>query len=345
VTDSGARRTVVGEAGGRALERIDIGAPDGRRIAVLGLGAALLECVVPDRDGALADVVLGLADPADYVARREYHGATCGRFANRIGGARFSLDGTGYRVGANEGTTSLHGGPDGFDRRNWEVAATGEDFVSLALTSPDGDGGYPGTVRAEVTYRFDGKALTIDIAATTDRPTVVNIVNHSYWNLDGHGAGAMTAHRLRIDASRVVAVDEGFVPTGELIDVAGTPFDFRQPKPVGRDAAKTPLDGYDHCFCLDGARGTPHLAARVESPQSGRTMEILTTEPGVQFYTAEHFGAQGPAKDGVSYVRRGGLALETQNWPDAPNHANFPSARLDPGETYRNLTEIRFGVT
>ncbi|VAW12590.1 Aldose 1-epimerase [hydrothermal vent metagenome] len=337
------RRTDVGEAQGHPIERIVIGDEHAFHIVLLSIGAAIIQCHAPGA-GGYDDVILGHEDLNDALARRDYHGATCGRFAGRISNARFSLDGTAWPLEANEGTTSLHGGHEGFDRHNWSLVHADEVSATFIITSAHGDGGYPGTLEASVTYRIDGPALVIEMTATCDRPTVVNLVNHAYWNLEGHGAGTIGDHVLNIEASRMVAATKNLLPTGELPPVAGTPFDFRTPKPIGRDMPSVAEGGYDLCFCVDGKRGELHPMATAFAPKTGRKLEVWSTEPGLQFYTAEHFDGSCIGKGGVRYGARSGFALETQTWPDAPNRPDFPSARLDPGQTYSHVTELRFSA-
>ncbi|GAA2127558.1 aldose epimerase family protein [Actinomadura napierensis] len=290
------------------------------RAAVLSYGATLQRLRLADG----TDVVLGLPSLQDYLRRSRYFGAVVGRYGNRIARGRFTLDGTEYRLAANDGEHSLHGGVRGFDKRVWRVESAGPEEVELSLVSPDGEEGYPGELRARVRYALDGDALRLEYRATTDAPTVVNLTNHTYFNLAG--SGDVRRHVVAMEADRYLPVDEGKIPTGELAPVAGTPFDFTAAARV--DARR---DGrYDHCFVLQGG-------VTVSDPASGRSMEVATTEPGVQFYT-------GHMLDGVAtpFGPFAGLCLETQRFPDAPNRPAFPSAVLRPGQEHRSVTTYRF---
>ena len=312
----------------------------GFRATLLTLGARLGALWVPDPAGRTVDVVLGHDTPAEHAAHHSYMGATCGRFANRIAGGRFSLDGVPHQLACNEGETHLHGGTDGFDNRQWTIAERSVSHVTFALTSPAGDMGYPGTLTAACTYRLLGRArLMIEMTATTDAPTIVNFAHHSYFNLAGQGAGDILGHELWLGASRYLPVDAAKLPTGTLCPVAGTAFDFTAARPIGQ--VMPGPDGFDHCFCLDlpPERIAGHAlrrAARLKDPVSGRGLRVWTTAAGLQVYTGAHFN-DTPGKAGARYPRFAGIALETQGYPDAPNRPDFPSARLDPGETYRHL--------
>jgi aldose 1-epimerase len=313
---------------------------------------------VPDRDGVPANVALGLATLDDYVARNApYLGALIGRYANRIAGGAFTLDGRAYRLPVNNPPNSLHGGTQGFDKRVWAASETGGGEaagVELAFTSPDGEMGYPGTlqVRARYTLTADN-ALRIDYQATTDAPTVVNLTNHSYLNLAGEAAGSIEGHRLVLHAGRYTPTDATNIPTGELAPVAGTPFDFSSPHAIGERIADDDEQlrfglGYDHNYVLDrppGAEGTLVPAARVEDPGSGRVLEVATTEPGLQLYSGNQLDGTLTGVGGAAYGPRAGLALETQHFPDSPNQPGFPSTVLRPGEVYRSATVYRFGVS
>ncbi|GAA3701982.1 galactose mutarotase [Nonomuraea antimicrobica] len=301
---------------GRQVERVELSS--GRlRAEVLTYGA-----IVRTLEVSGVDVVLGLDTLDDYRTRSRYFGAVVGRYGNRIAHARFTLDGAEYHLPANDGTHSLHGGTEGFDARVWTIAARTGSSVTLTLVSPDGDQGYPGTLTASVTYTLEGDALRVDYAAETDAPTVVNLTNHAYFNLKGEGD--VLDHVLRMEAGHYLPVDAGKIPTGELAPVKGTPFDFTEPHAVGER-----LDGgYDHCFVLDGG---------VEVTAGGLTMQVTTTEPGVQFYS-------GSMLDGAAtpYGPFAGLCLETQHYPDSPNRPHFPSTVLRPGERRTSTTTYRF---
>jgi aldose 1-epimerase len=318
------------------------------RAELLTLGAALHRLEVPGRDGKSANVVLGYRDLADYRAHPRFYGVIAGRYANRIGGARFSLDGVEYRLPANNGANSLHSGPGGFDVQDWKVEARDAHSVTFALRSPHGDHGFPGNLQVRVRYAIEADGLTIALRATTDRATVVNLTNHAYFNLAGESSGmSVLDHVLQIPASQITPVDAALIPTGALSSVDGTPFDFRTPKPVGRDIdaddAQLKLGhGYDHNFVLVGAAGTIRRIATLFDPHSGRVMDVQSTEPGVQLYTGNHLAGGAPGTGGGAYPVRGGLCLEPQKFPDTPNKPNFPSARLDPGQEYRHDIAFRF---
>jgi len=313
---------------------------NGLRVVLLTWGARLAELWVPDSKGNFTDIVLGHDTAKDWETHGTYLGATCGRYANRIAGGRFTLDGRTIQLDRNEGEKSLHGGSQGFDRKHWTIDSHSDTHVTFATTSPDGEMGYPGTLQARATYRIDGPTLTIEMTATTDAPTIVNLVNHAYFNLAGQGQGDIMGHQLQVEASHYVPVDADLIPTGEVLTVANTAFDFRQPRLIG---AQLPgPGGFDHNLCLFapiGANGLrPCLTAT--DPSSGRRVQLSTTEPGVQLYTGAHF--DGPGKQGARYPRFAGFAVETQRFPDSPNNPHFPSARLDPGQTYRHVMRFDF---
>lgn len=325
-----------GEGQGKAFA-ITAGA---HAIEVIEYGARLRSCLVPDARGRLADVVPGFDTPADYVARGGSTGAVCGRYGNRIAGASFSLDGTTYRLSANEPPNSLHGGFSHFGKHFWNgTALPAENAVRLTLVSPDGDEGWPGTLEAAVTYRLDdGGGLVIEMEARADRPTYVNLIHHGYWNLAGHASGVIDDHLLQVMASSYLPKDTVNVPTGEIAPVAGTPFDFRAMHRIGRDLAGLPGGGYDHNWCLDDDAGT---AVRLIDPHSGRTLSLRTDQPGVQIFTANAWnGLVGKA--GAVYPARAGIAFETQLYPNAPNTPAFHPVPLRPGKTYRHRMAIRF---
>ncbi|MEU6098062.1 aldose epimerase family protein [Streptomyces sp. NPDC047079] len=300
----------------------------GVRVRVLSYGGIVQSAEVPDRDGRRTDVVLGFADLEGYLRHPEpYLGALVGRYANRIGGARFALDGRTYALEANNGPNTLHGGRRGFDRRVWQGDPV-EGGVRLSRVSPHGEEGFPGRLEVSATYTLDSEgALRIAYEAVTDAPTVVNLTNHSYWNLAG--AGQAGGHELRIAASRYTPVDGDLIPTGEQADVDGTRFDFRTAHRTG--------SGYDHNFVLDkGVTEAPVEVAELHDPGSGRVLTVATTEPGLQLYTADHLGA--PLAPGA------GIALETQHFPDSPNRPDFPSTELRPGGVYASETVYRFSA-
>ncbi|MFJ4831308.1 aldose epimerase family protein [Streptomyces sp. NPDC088747] len=305
----------------------------GARVRVLTYGGIVQSVEVPDREGRTTDVVLGFPDLAGYLAHPEpYFGALVGRYANRIAGGRFPLDGPTYHLAQNNGTNSLHGGERGFDKRVWDAQPV-EHGVRLSRTSPHGEEGFPGSLEVSATYTLDVvgtvPALRIAYEAVTDAPTVVNLTNHTYWNLSGSGSAG--GHELRLAASRLTPVDEDLIPTGEFLDVAGTRFDFRAARKTGT--------GYDHNFVLDkGLTGTAVEVAELYDPASGRVLTVATTEPGLQLYTADHLDGSVP------YAPGDGIALETQHFPDSPNRPEFPSTELRPGGVYRSETVWRFAV-
>lgn len=319
---------------GTAVQAFTLGRAGGLSATVTQYGARLTALEVPVAAGT-RNIVLGHTDFASYLADHAHLGAVAGRYANRIRGARFVLDGREVRLPANAGANTLHGGPHGFGTLVWEAASDGEDVV-LTLTSPDGDQGFPGRLEVSVRYAIADDTLSIDYMARTDAPTVINLTNHAYFNLAG--AGTVLDHELTIAADAFLPVDATLIPTGERRAVADTPFDFRTPMAIGAridaDDAQLRLGGgYDHCFILAGApRAAPALAARVAA--GGITLEVLTTEPAVQLYT-------GNGLNGAPFARRTGLCLETQHFPDSPNHPDFPSTVLRPGETFRSRTALR----
>jgi aldose 1-epimerase len=341
---------------GVAVEAVTLKAGGGITARVISYGATLQALFLPDRQGQLADVALGYDDLAGYVAKPQFFGATVGRYANRIAGAKFTLDGKTYALAANNGPNALHGGAKGFDKVVWTIATVRSGpvaSVTLTYTSRDGEEGYPGTLQASVTYSLDEHGtLTTSYEATTDKPTVVNLTNHSIFNLAGvPAARSILGHRLTVNADTYTPVDATLIPTGELRAVAGSPFDFRQPQVVGariRDASDAQIAigrGYDHNFVLrGGVTDTPKLAARIEDPVSGRVLELYTTEPGVQVYTGNFLDGTTVGKSHTVYRQGDGIALEPQKFPDSPNHPAFPSARLDPGQTYRQTSYYRFSV-
>lgn len=317
----------------------------GVTMKVVGYGARLTELHTPDARGRLADVVLGFDTLDQYRASDAYMGAMCGRYGSRIRRATFPLDGRTVHVSCNEGANHAHGGHQGFDRKVWDarIDAAANEIV-FTLTSPDGDEGYPGRVVVSTSYRLtEDNVVAILMRAQTDRTTVINLVHHTYWNLAGHDAGDIRAHRLRMCADFYTPIDDELVPTGEVRGVAGTPFDFREAKSVGRDldAVPTASGGYDHNWCLNGPAGELRLGATLADPVSGRALELFTTEPGVQCYTGGHFHETVLGKGSRRYGQYAGIALETQRFPDAPNLGHFPSARLAPGEEYEHRMEVR----
>ena len=317
----------------------------GARARIMTLGACVVSFEVPDTDGKLTDIVLGFDDLDEYLAGHPSVGVICGRYANRIDQGRFILDDKNYQVSQNhQHGNHLHGGFKGFDKQIWDVVETtekGEESLTLKYVSADGEEGYPGQLEVWVTYTLTSEnALRIDYEAKTDAPTVLNLTNHSYFNLAGQGS--VLDYQLTLFADHFTPINERVIPTGEIRAVAATPFDFRTPKAIGvqindADEQLGYGSGYDHNFVLNSQDGSLAMAARAFDPVSGRTLEVFTTEPGVQLYTANHLDGR-LGKKGVSYQARHAFCLETQHYPDSPNHANFPSTVLRPGEVYRQTT-------
>ena len=321
----------------------------GLRVAVLTYGAVVSSLEVPDRLGRMGNVALGLPALEDYVRHSPYFGAVVGRYANRIARGRFTLDGVERHLPCNDGPNSLHGGVRGFDKRVWDIVDAGARRLELAYASRDGEEGYPGALRVRVTYELDGeRALRIGYAAETDAPTVLNLSNHAYWNLAGEGSGTALDHEVQIEADCFTPVDATQVPTGEVRPVGGTPFDFRRPAPVGariraNDQQLLAGRGYDHNWVLrGGVTAAPRLAARVRDPSSGRVLEVLTDQPGLQFYSGNFLDGTLVGPGGCAYRQGDALVLETQHFPDSPNQPAFPSTVLRPGERFRSTTLLRF---
>ena len=319
----------------------------------MAFGAGIVSLRVPDRSYVVDDIVLGFSDLAGYVRNHGskapfFFGSSVGRYANRIAHARFSLDGHQYTLFKNNGDHSLHGGPGGFYNVLWE-AEPAENGVVFHYLSKDGEEGFPGNLRATVRYTLTPEELKIEYLATSDKTTVLNFTNHAYLNLAGPARGTILSHRLKLFASRFTPVDAGLIPTGELRSVAGTPLDFRHSTEIGAriDAKDEQLrlgHGYDHNFVLDD--GSPNLkpAAELHDPSSGRLLEIWTTEPAIQFYSGNFLDGSVHGRNGVAYPKHSGLCLETQHFPDSPNHPEFPSTVLRPGETFRSSTVLKFGI-
>ncbi|MBH5135166.1 aldose epimerase family protein [Streptomyces sp. NPDC005395] len=324
----------------------------GTRMKVLSYGGVVQSLEIPDRRGRYANVSLGFDNLDDYVARSPHFGALIGRYGNRIAKGRFTLDGKEYQLSVNDGENSLHGGALGFDYRVWDVEpfTRGSDTgLVLHYTSVDGEMGYPGTLRAKVTYTLTRRGdWRIDYEATTDKATVVNLTSHVYWNLAGEGSGTIEDHELSIAASRFTPTDAGLIPTGELARVSGTPFDFRRAKPIGRDIRDAhpqlvTAKGFDHNWVLDkGITDRPEHIATLRDHASGRTLRIATDQPGLQFYSGNFLDGTLTGPGGSLYRQGDALCLETQHFPDSPNHPSFPSTVLRPGQTYRTSTVHSF---
>ena len=322
---------------------------DGKiEVRIMTYGGIIVSLRTPDRKGKLDDVVLGCDSVEKYVAQTAHFGGIIGRYANRIAHGSFQLDGQTYSIPKNDGDNALHGGIRGFDKVVWGAKQI-PDGVELTYVSKDGDQGFPGTLTTTVRYTLNGGALRIEYSATTDKDTVLNLTNHSYFNLAGQGKGDILGHVVKIDASRMTPVDATLIPTGELKPVGGTPFDFRTPHAIGeRIAVDDPQlglgHGYDHNFVLDHAPGKLTEAAEVYEPTTGRILEVLTTEPGVQLYSGNFLDGSITGKEGRVYSRRYALCLETQHFPDSPNHPSFPSTELKPGQEFHSVTVFRFSA-
>lgn len=338
-----------GEVDGREVQLFRCPNRAGVTMAVTNYGAILVSLEAPDRRGMPANLCLGFDSLAGYQRRHPYFGATVGRYCNRIARGEFSLDGQVYSLATNNGEHHLHGGDRGFDRFVWDAEPfEGEGIAGVRLrrTSPDGEEGYPGALRVEADYVLDEDSrLRIEFRAVTDRATHVNLTNHGYWNLAGAGAGKIDDQRVQIFGQKYLEVDETLIPTGRQLPVDGTPLDFREPKPLGRELADVEADppGYDHCFVLEGpsSPGEVRLAARAADPASGRVMEVHTDQVGLQLYTG-NFLDGGP--DCGGFGQHEAFCLETQHFPDTPNRPEFPSTRLEPGQEYRTVTVLAFST-
>jgi aldose 1-epimerase len=325
----------------------------GMKTSITNYGGIVVTLYTPDRSGNMEDVVLGYDTLADYLKATPYFGALVGRYGNRIARGKFTIDGTGYTLAVNNGENHLHGGLKGFDKVVWEASAVRNENavgVKMHYTSKDGEEGYPGNLACTVTYSLtNDNELIIEYSATTDKATPVNLTNHSYFNLAGQGKGNILGHSVTLNADRFTPVDAGLIPTGELRPVVGTPMDFTSAQTIGAridsDDEQISLGGgYDHNFVLNSDDGSLALAAKVYEPASGRVLEVLTTEPGVQFYTGNFLDGSLVGKSNRVYEHRYGFCLETQHFPDSPNQQNFPDVILIPGETYSSKTVYRFSA-
>lgn len=322
----------------------------GVEVSISTYGGDVVSLKVPDRAGKFADVVLGFDDFQGYLLPPPYFGALVGRYGNRIAKGMFSLDGVKYKLAVNNGENSLHGGLKGFDKRVWKAKQASPESLELSYLSKDGEEGYPGNLSSTVTYTLtDNNELKIDYVATTDKKTVLNLTNHSYFNLAGEGEGDILGHVVMIDADRFTPTDPGLIPTGELRKVDGTVFDFRKPRAIGErinvtDEQLLGAKGYDQNWVLNRTGDGLQLAARVKEPHSGRVMEVLTTQPGLQFYTGNFLDGTIHGKGGKIYGQRSAFCMETQHFPDSPNHPDFPTTELKPGETYHHTTMYRFSA-
>ncbi len=332
---------------GREITSFSLRNQKGMTVGLINRGGILTSVNVPDRSGQFANVTLNFTDPADYLVNGPYFGGICGRFANRIAKGKFSLDDHEYTLFLNNGENHLHGGKEHFMKKLWKAETFQTDKVvgvKLSYSSPDKEEGFPGNLKTIVTYSLNNEnELTIDYAATTDKPTVLNLTNHAYWNLAGAANGTVLDHQLTLFCDQYLPVDEGSIPTGELAPVAGTCMDFTKGEAIGTriDQPVNGAGGYDHCYIVNGNSGSLRPVARIVERRSGRVMEISTTEPGVQLYTGNHLN--GSPETGNA-VKHGAFCLETQHFPDSPNRPEFPTTRLNPGETYHQTTVHKFSV-
>lgn len=328
---------------------------EGMEVKITNYGAIVTSIKTPDRNGRIADIALGYNDVSGYMnaVAKPYFGAIVGRYGNRIAKGRFTLDGKEYTLKTNNGENHLHGGIIGFDKVVWTAEIVGKNSLKLSYLAKDGEEGYPGNLQVAVTYTLtENNELKIDYLATTDKKTPVNLTNHTYFNLKGEGDGDILNHELMINAKAYTPVDSGLIPTGQIEPVAGTPFDFTKPKPIGRDIGQQNQqlefghDGYDHNFVLDkgGKDEALTLAAAVYEPTTGRYMQVFTTQPGIQFYSGNFLAGNLKGKSGKTYLHRGGFCLETQHYPDSPNHPQFPGTILRPGEVYSIQTIYKFST-
>lgn len=340
-------------ADGQAVDLYTLTNHNGMSLSVMNYGGIVVRLTTPDKQGRSADIVLGFDSLSGYQAGSPYFGAIVGRYGNRIAKGRFKLDGTEYKLAVNNGANALHGGIKGFDKVWWnieDISSAAGAAVKLTYQSKDGEEGYPGTLQVEVTYTLtDQNEWKIAYKATTDKKTVVNITQHTYFNLTGDAAKDILGHELTLNADKFLPVDKGLIPTGELKPVAGTPFDFTKPAAIGsrigdKDAQLQAGNGYDHCWAVTGADGSLRAIASVYEPTTGRTLEVLTTEPGVQFYTGNFLDGTKVGKGGIPYAFRHGFCLETEHFPDSPNQPAFPTVVLEPGKTYETTTVYKFGA-
>lgn len=339
---------------GKLVKSYTLKNANGMEMTVINYGGIITSLTAPDKEGTLGDVVLGFDSLSGYLGGSPYFGALIGRYGNRIAKGKFSIDGKEYSIPTNNAPNTLHGGDVGFDKVYWEISpadpAQGKNALTLTYTSPDGDQGYPGNLTCKVVYTLtDDNEVKIDYTATTDKKTVVNLTQHTYFNLTGSPANDILSHELMIDAEKFLPVDNTLIPTGELKPVAGTPFDFNEMTPIGAriDQKNQQLDygkGYDHCWVLDHNMGTLDKVAALYDPASGRYMEIMTTEPGLQFYSGNFLDGTLIGKGGIPCEFRHAVALETQHFPDSPNKPEFPSVELNPGDTYTTTTIYKFST-
>ncbi|HQQ84409.1 MAG TPA: aldose epimerase family protein, partial [Candidatus Marinimicrobia bacterium] len=335
---------------GAKMKKYKISNDKGVSAEIISYGAIVVSLTAPNRNGQLEDVILGFDDLASYEKDNTFQGSIVGRYGNRIAGGKFSLDGKVYQLNLNDGPNHLHGGPKGFFKVIWDIEQLDSQSVRLTYVSPDGEEGYPGEVKISVVYTItDDDALRIDYYGTTDRPTILNPTSHCYFNLSGTPKNTILDHELMLNADFFTPIDEFSIPTGEIRPVAGTPLDFREPKPIGRDINAEDEQikfgkGYDHNWVINGKPGQVRLAATVYESKSGRLMECLTDQAGLQFYSGNFLDGSLIGKGGIRYNYRCALCLEAQAFPDSPNKPHFPSVVLRPGEEYRQTTIYRFSV-
>jgi len=332
---------------GQTVDLVTMTNPNGIEARIITFGGIIVSLKVPDRNGKSDDVVLGFDKLDGYIKGHPYFGAIIGRYGNRIGAAKFTLDGVEYKLATNDGPNHLHGGVKGFDKVVWKIEQSkvegNKAILKLSYLSKDGEEGYPGNLKCIVTYTLTAdNELKMRYEATTDKPTVLNLTNHSYWNIAGQGAGDVLGHELMLNADRYTPVDDGLITTGELKSVKDSPMDFTTAMTIGSRIKQVDIGGYDHNFVLNGKTGKMKLCARVYEPTSGRIMEIRTTEPGVQFYTGNFLDGTLTGKDGKIYQKHYAFCLETQHFPDSPNKPNFPSVVLRPGQKYDIATVHKF---
>jgi len=337
-------------ASSEAVTRYTLKNTQGMEVQIMNYGAIITKILVPDKNKVMEDVVLGFDNVADYIKDSPYFGAIVGRYGNRIAAGKFSLDGKSYTLAAQNNGQHLHGGLKGFDKKVWKTVSQQPGSLTLSYLSQDGEEGFPGNLEIQVTYTLsEDNSITMDYVAKTDQATVLNICNHSYFNLTGNVKRDVLDHKLQLNAPFFIPVDRVLIPTGEVKSVKGGPFDFTSAKKIGLDINANDEQislggGYDHCYAFDKAPGAFGKIARVEEPVSGRVMEVFTTEPGVQLYTGNNLDGHLIGKYGAKYTKRSGFCLETQHYPDSPNKPNFPSTVLRPGETYTSKTVYQFSV-
>lgn len=331
---------------GQAITEYTLTNAKGMQLSIINYGGTITKLTAPDKEGKMGDVVLGYDSLSGYTQKgNPFFGALIGRYGNRIGKAQFTLDGKTYNLDKNDGQNSLHGGAKGYDKVVWTAEKQGDNALKLTYHSKDGEEGYPGNLDVTVVYTLeDDNAVKIDYTATTDKATPVNLTNHAYFNLSAGNDSTILKEEIQINADKYTPVDAGLIPTGQIADVKGTPFDFTSPKPIGRDIAQV-KGGYDHNWVLNRTGNGLEKVVTLYDPTSGRVMEVSTTEPGIQFYTGNFLdGTLTNSKGGAKYVKNAALCLETQHFPDSPNKPNFPNTILKPGETYKSTTIYKFST-